>query len=136
MVLRKAAEHNDPQAAVALGESYDPAVLKHFGVLKFNGDVALARVTYTQFQANLVAAEADQLTREAVLRNILGLPPSDGRRIVPVSAPASQRLMPHWEELVRLAEQRRPDIIELKLVTEADQVRLLQSQNQALPRLL
>lgn len=99
------------------------------------GDVALARVTYTQFRANLVAAEADQLTREAALRNILGLPPSDGRRIVPVSAPASQRLMPHWEELVRLAEQRRPDIIELKLVTEADQVRLLQSQNQALPRL-
>ena len=98
-------------------------------------DVALARVTYTQFRANLIAAEADQLTREAVLRNILGLPPSDGRRIVPVSAPASRRLMPHWEELVRLAEQRRPDIIELKLVTEADQVRLLQSQNQALPRL-
>ncbi len=98
-------------------------------------DVALARVTYTQFRASLVAAEADQLTREGVLRNILGIPPSDGRRIVPVSAPASQRLMPHWEELVRLAEQRRPDIIELKLITEADQVRLLQSQNQALPRL-
>jgi outer membrane protein TolC len=98
-------------------------------------NVAQARVTYNQFRANLVAAEADQLTREAVLRNILGLPPSDGRQIVPVSTPTNQRLMPRWDEVVRLAEQRRPDIIELKLVTEADQVRLLQSENQALPRL-
>src|SRR5205085_3146637 len=38
-------------------------------------------------------------------------------------------------ELVRLAEQRRPDILELKIITEADQVRLVQSENQALPRL-
>ncbi len=98
-------------------------------------NVAQARVTYNQFRANLVAAEADQLTREAALRNILGLPPSDGRQIVPVSAPTNQRLMPKWDEVVRLAEQRRPDIIELKLVTEADRVRLLQSENQALPRL-
>jgi hypothetical protein len=46
VLLRRAAEHNDPQAALALGESYDPAVLKHLGVLKFNGDVALAREWY------------------------------------------------------------------------------------------
>ena len=36
---------------------------------------------------------------------------------------------------MRLAEQRRPDIVELKLVTEADQVRLMQAKNQLLPRL-
>jgi outer membrane protein TolC len=36
---------------------------------------------------------------------------------------------------VRLAEQRRPDIVELKIITEADQVRLVQAENQALPRL-
>src|SRR5207248_22711 len=40
-----------------------------------------------------------------------------------------------WDELLRLAEQRRPDIIELKLIVEADHVRLLQAENQALPRL-
>ena len=44
-------------------------------------------VTYNQFQASLIAAEADVLTREGALRNLLGLPPNDDRQIVPVSAP-------------------------------------------------
>jgi curved DNA-binding protein CbpA len=46
VLLRKAAEHNDPQAALALGESYDPVMLKHLGVIKFNGDVAVAQKWY------------------------------------------------------------------------------------------
>ncbi len=99
------------------------------------GTVAQARVTYSQFRANLIAAKADVLTREGALRNLLLLPADDGRRIVPVSAPTGDRLRPHWDAVVRLAEQRRPDIIELKLITEADRVRLLQAENQALPRL-
>jgi outer membrane protein TolC len=43
--------------------------------------------------------------------------------------------VPDWNELTRLAEQRRPDIVELKIVTEADQVRLLLARNQTLPQL-
>jgi len=99
------------------------------------GTVAQARVTYNQFRANLIAADAAVLSSEGALRNLLGLPPSDDRRIVPVSVPTSQRLRPDWNELVRLAEERRPDIVELKIITEADRVRLLQAENQALPRL-
>jgi outer membrane protein TolC len=99
------------------------------------GNESQTRVTLNQFRANLIAAEANVLTREGALRNLLGLPPNEDRRIVPVSAPTNQRLRPDWEPLVRLAEQRRPDIVELKLILEADQVRLLQSRNQALPRL-
>jgi outer membrane protein TolC len=99
------------------------------------GTVAQARVSYNQFQANLIAAKADVLTREGTLRNLLFLPPDDDRRIVPVSAPTSQQFQHDWDAMVRLAEQRRPDIIELKLITEADQVRLIQAQNQALPQL-
>src|SRR5262249_16830755 len=37
--------------------------------------------------------------------------------------------------LVRVAEQRRPDIVELKIIVEADQVRLVQAENQTLPQL-
>ena len=98
-------------------------------------DVAQARVTYTQFKANLVAADANVLTREGALRNILGLPPSDDKYIVPVSAPTSRRLRPEWDELVQLAEARRPDIVELKIIIEAEQQRLLQAENQMLPQL-
>jgi outer membrane protein TolC len=98
-------------------------------------DVAQARVTYTQFKAQLVAAEANVLDREGALRNILGLPPEDGRRIVPTSAPTSKRLRADWDQVIHLAEQRRPDIVEAKLIVEADRQQLLQAQNQALPRL-
>jgi outer membrane protein TolC len=98
-------------------------------------DVAQARVTYTQFKANLVAADATALSREGALRNILGLPPTDDRFIVPMSAPTDQRLRPDWDNLVHLAEQRRPDIIELKIIIEAEQQRLLQAENQMLPKL-
>lgn len=98
-------------------------------------DVSQARVTLNQFRASLIAAKANVLDAEGALRNVLGLPPSDDRFIVPMSAPTDQRLKPAWKELLQLAEQRRPDIIELKLILEADQVRRTQAQNLALPRL-
>jgi hypothetical protein len=39
-----------------------------------------------------------------------------------------------WLSVVSFAEEYRPDIIELKLILEADQQLLLQARNQALPR--
>jgi outer membrane protein TolC len=99
------------------------------------GIVSQTRVTYNQFRANRIAAEADVLTREGALRNLLGLPPNDDRQIIPTSAPATQRLAHDWDALVHLAEQRRPDVVELKIIVEADQVRLVQAENQALPQL-
>lgn len=98
-------------------------------------NVAQARVTFAQFKANLIAAEATALSREGALRNLLGLPPGDCRAIVPVSVPTDQRLRPNWCDVVRLAEQRRPDVVELKIILEAEQVRLAQAENAALPRL-
>ena len=96
---------------------------------------AQAKVTYLQFKANLVAADAAVLSSEGTLRNLLGLPPDDGKRIVPTSMPTSQRFKSNWEKLVQLAERRRPDIIELKLIIEAERQRLIQAENQALPQL-
>ncbi|MCR4411408.1 MAG: TolC family protein [Thermoguttaceae bacterium] len=99
------------------------------------GQVAQARAALANFRANLVTAEANALQREAALRNILGLPPSGGEPLVPVTPFCTERLPTDWDDLVRLAEERRPDIVELKLILEADQQRLLQARNQALPRL-
>jgi outer membrane protein TolC len=115
-------------------EAYEQARARKDVGLGDEGNLAQAKVSYSQFRANLIAAEATVLTREAALRNLLGLPPSDGRRIVPMSPPASSRLTPVWDATVRVAEQRRPDLVELKLILEADKVRLLQAENQALPR--
>jgi outer membrane protein TolC len=62
------------------------------------------------------------------------LPPTDDRQIIPVSAPAKDRLEPNWGALVELAEVRRPDIIQAKLIVEEDKQRLLQAENQSLPQ--
>ena len=98
-------------------------------------EVAQAKVTWSQFKAARVAADASVMAREGVLRNIMGIPPTDDRVIVPVSAPTTERLKIDWDNLVQLSESRRPDIIELKLILEAEQQRLIQAQNQALPQL-
>src|SRR5215831_11984198 len=46
LVLRRAAERNDPQAALALGGTYDPTVLQRLGIVSFQADAARAREWY------------------------------------------------------------------------------------------
>jgi outer membrane protein TolC len=98
-------------------------------------DVAQARVTLAQFRAQLIGAQADVLQREAALRNLLGLPPWDEAQIIPTTEPTLERFHPNWNELVELAALRRPDLVELKLVLEADEQQRIIANNSALPRL-
>ena len=75
---------------------------QQLGLLKFSLDRALARqrtdqndvtetsqsrVAYANLRASMISAQADVLQREAALRNALGLPPEDGRRLVPSTPP-------------------------------------------------
>ena len=99
------------------------------------GEVAQTRVALTNFRANLIGSESNLLLREDALRNILGLSPSEPVNILPMTAPMTQRVKPDWNKLLRLAEQRRPDIVQLKLIIEADEQALLIANNQALPQL-
>jgi outer membrane protein TolC len=105
------------------------------GTANFEGDVAQARVSMENFEAQLIGARADRLQREAALRNLLGLPPSDGTRMVAVSLLRTARIEQDWDSIVALAETYRPDLIELKLVLEADQEQLYLAENQAQPQL-
>src|SRR5947209_615927 len=95
---------------------------------------AQAKVSLANFRASLITAEANLLQREAALRNLIGLPPTDPARIKPISPPTPERYDPNWDDLIHLAEERRPDLIELKLIIEADRQNLLVAQNGALPR--
>src|SRR5439155_25031690 len=69
------------------------------------------------------------------LRNLLGLPPWDEAQIIPTTEPVLDRVRPQWQELVDLAAARRPDLIELKLVLEADEQQRIIANNNALPQL-
>jgi outer membrane protein TolC len=96
--------------------------------------VAQARVALNNFKATLIASESNLLQREAALRNIMGLSPTEPPKFTPTSAPTPVRIEPKWDEILRLASENRPDLIELKLILEADRQALLVAQNQALPQ--
>jgi outer membrane protein TolC len=99
------------------------------------GDVAQPRVSYANFKANLIVARGNVIQREAALRNLLGLPPEDGTRMVPSTPPTRDRVKFSWPELVETAQRRRPDLIELNLILQADQQRRIQASNVAQPSL-
>ena len=98
-------------------------------------EVSQSASALAQFRATLIAAESTVLNAEAALKNILGLRPGEPFELVPTTPPTAARIDFDWPEMVRLAEARRPDLIELKLILEADQQKLLQSRNLSRPNL-
>lgn len=98
-------------------------------------EVTQARSALANFKAQRISSEGTLLNAEAALLNILGMPPASPDRLVPTSPPASEPIELSWTETFQLAEQRRPDIIEQKLIWEADVQRYLQSKNQFRPTL-
>lgn len=97
-------------------------------------DVAQAASALANFRASLITARSNRILAETALRNLLGLPPSGSSELVPVSVPVRERVEFDWAYLIALAERQRPDLIELKLILEADQQLLLQACNQARPQ--
>jgi TPR repeat protein len=57
LVLRRAADGGDAQAALLLGSTYDPATFKHFKVIGLTPDPAQARAWYRR-AVDLGSAEA------------------------------------------------------------------------------
>jgi outer membrane protein TolC len=110
------------------------------GEARFRGNindiaqVAQARSALQNFRAALVTAEANVIQREAALRNLLGLPPSDGTELIPVTDPRRDRYVSDWDALCDLAAEYRPDLIDLQLALQSDQQSLALARNTAQPR--
>lgn len=98
------------------------------------GEVAQAQAAYSNFCAALRTAEGAMLEREAVLRNVLGLPPSDQIQFVPTTPLSTEEVMLDWDRLVAAAETQRPDMAQLKLAVEATERSLQLARNTSLPR--
>ncbi len=96
-------------------------------------DVAEAAQQLENFKLNLVTATSDAITTERQLRNILGLPVADGRRIVPDTEPTEARLQPDWEACLREMHASQPDIVQQDLLVRLSELRLLLARNQPLP---
>ena len=123
------------QQVVQLREVYERELAREQVGQSALPEVSQRRVALANFRANLIAAQADVLQREAALRNLLGQPPEDGVRLVPSTPPTRDQVQFDWQELYDTAQMRRPDLIELNLVLQADLRRLIQFRNLARPSL-
>jgi outer membrane protein TolC len=123
------------QQVVQGQEAYDRAAARLRGGLENEAVVAQAKAALANFKATLIVSEANLIQREDALRNIMGLPPSDETKLVPMTPPSEVRLGVNWKELIALAEDQRPDLIQLKLIIEADKQTLRQDLNQTLPQM-
>lgn len=62
-----------------------------------NAELAEARHRAQQLQQTVASCNADVIASERRLRKFLGLPPFDGRWLVPVRAPIQDRVITNWE---------------------------------------
>ena len=107
------------EIAVKIGEE----ILKRERAEADNGhihtaDVAEAEQQLENFKLNLVSATSDLITTERQLRNLLGLPPSDNRRIVPSTAPIEAKVDPIWEDALATMTSRQPEILDQLLLMQ------------------
>ena len=75
------------------------------------------------------------ITTERQLRNILGLPPADNRRIIPVTPPTEARLEPDWDSSLAQMLTFQPDIVQQQILVRVAELQLLVARNQLLPQL-
>ncbi|MHB8899960.1 MAG: TolC family protein, partial [Thermoguttaceae bacterium] len=94
---------------------------------------AQAQSAWANFRAVQISAESSVLQSEQALRDILGLDPYEPIRIVPVTPPQQAQVPIDWNRIVDVAEANRCDLVQLKLILEADQQRLIVAQNTAQP---
>ena len=98
-------------------------------------NLSQVQVTLANARASLVTSRATMIQQEGVLRNLIGLPPSDESQLIPHTPPTDERFQPDWSQILEIASERRPDLIELKLIIEADEQQLIIARNGALPQL-
>jgi outer membrane protein TolC len=98
-------------------------------------DVAEAAQRLEQFNLDLVTRTSDVITTERQLRNILGLPPADNRRIIPVTPPTEARLEPDWDASLAQMLNFQPDIVQQQILVRVAELQLLIARNQLLPQL-
>jgi len=124
------------ETAIGLGEQIVRREQSKFEVGRGSpSDVAEAEQQLEGFRLQLISATSDVITTERQLRNILGLPPTDNRRIVPVTAPTEARLEPDWELSLAQMLAFQPDIVTQQLQVRLAELQLLVARNRLLPSL-
>jgi outer membrane protein TolC len=98
-------------------------------------DVAQALGQYEQFRGDRLAALGKVLEAERTLRGLLGLPMSDGKRLVPVDTPTVSPYLPDWDSSLAEAKSLRPELVMQRTDLKQKQLELIREKNTLLPDL-
>lgn len=103
---------------------------------KVTGDLlAEAQSRFFEFQQQRIQAMAAVLQAEDALRNLMGLPPNDGRRLTPIDPAKDAPVLFDWPTSVRTALDYRPDIVRQRLAVRIRELELLRANNALQPQL-
>ncbi|SIO29090.1 RNA polymerase sigma factor, sigma-70 family [Singulisphaera sp. GP187] len=84
-------------------------------------DVAEIRQRLEQFQLDLITKKSDLIAAEQSLREHIGLPLADTRRIVPVTPPTEKKVPPDWKTSHATMLEQQPDVAQTKaMVVKAE----------------
>jgi hypothetical protein len=101
--------------AVALAEEIHKQVQADLEAGRSNAaEMAEAEQRLEQFRLDLVTKTSDVATAERQLRNLLGVPRNDDRRIVPATTPIAAKIAPDWEACVATMLEKHPEIVSAK----------------------
>ena len=95
------------------------------------GDYAGARGQMQLYRANRLQAIGQILDAERTLRNLLGLVSEDNCRLVPIETPFTDPVLPDWQDSLKEAFARRPELIILR-----EEIKSRKLQMQALANLV
>lgn len=98
-------------------------------------EFAKARAAQAAFREQRIDARSSAIAKELQLRNLIGLPPSDGRTIVPVDPPSRAPLVLDGSSAVAAALDNRPDIIRQRIAIRIRELQLLVARNLVKPQL-
>jgi outer membrane protein TolC len=100
-----------------------------------SANIAEAGNGLKQFKREMAMRTADVVTAERQLRNTLGLPPVDNRRIIPITPPSESQIVFDWASCTQEMIEQQPDVVQLRLFGRLAELQLILVRNQCLPRL-
>lgn len=98
-------------------------------------DVAQAREQFERFRGEKIRALLRIENAERSLRRLLGLPPEDGKLLLPKDEPSIAEFEPNWEQGVQELFENRPDMTAQRFAIRAAEVNLMRQKNGLLPDL-
>jgi outer membrane protein TolC len=110
--------------AVSLAQEVIDFEQADFCLEKRDSDVADVKSRLEQFQQTLVDRKSDAETAERQLRELLGLPKSDNRQIIPVDQPIKEHVVFDLHECVDSMLRFQPDIIQQEAIASLAQDKL------------